>query len=166
MPSGPPGAGFPYACNDGSFVGYLTLDLHIGKTGTLDTLVYSRKVAFGRCIETILNAAKFDVRSGTAFVLSFPIVFPKLPTSKQPCDAEQLKIDGTDAFQQGNFVAALAGFERSLACKWDQTVVPKAMLAACNAKNVAKAKFYFPKLSSAQQPSLVQRCLDSRVDPR
>ncbi|HEY5934029.1 MAG TPA: hypothetical protein VIU61_05335, partial [Kofleriaceae bacterium] len=99
------------ACNDGSFVGYLTLDLHIGKTGTLDTLVYSRKVAFGRCLETILNAAKFDVRSGTAFVLSFPIVFPKLAKpvmAKKPCDAMELTEKGTDAFMKGNFVAALA----------------------------------------------------------
>ncbi|HEY5933071.1 MAG TPA: hypothetical protein VIU61_00465, partial [Kofleriaceae bacterium] len=157
------------SCNDGSFAGTLTLDLNIGKFGKLDTLVFSKKVAFQRCIQAILNGVTFDVRSGTTFFLSFPIVFPKVATAataKTPCDAKLLEEKGTEAFMKGNFVAALASYERSLACKWDQKVVPKAMLAACNAKNVAKAKFYLPKLSPGQQAAVVQRCLDNRIDPR
>ena len=47
-----------------------------------------------------------------------------------------------------------------------QTLVPKVVLAACNSKNLGKAKLYYPKLSTTQQPSIVQRCLDNKIDPR
>lgn len=159
------------ACNDGSFSGTLTLDLHIGKTGKLDTLVYDRKVAFGRCIEITLDAAKFDVRSGTTLVLRFPIAFPKparppAKTTARPCDASELEVKATEAFSRGLYPAALTGFERALACKWTQPVVAKAMLAACHVKNEGKARQFWPKLSPTQQPMLLQRCLARGIDPR
>ncbi|HEY5933223.1 MAG TPA: FHA domain-containing protein [Kofleriaceae bacterium] len=92
------------------------------------------------------------------------------PGSAKPppeaCDAEALKVQGSDAFQSGSFGQAVTHFEKSLACKYDQTVVPKLVLAACNSKNLAKAKLYYPKLSTGQQAGMVQRCLDNKIDPR
>jgi hypothetical protein len=82
------------------------------------------------------------------------------------CDAEAFKIQGTEAFQSGAFGTAVDLYERSLTCRFDQTIVPKLVLAACTSKNQAKAKLYYPKLSTSQQPSIVQRCLDNKVDPR
>jgi hypothetical protein len=153
------------ACNDGSFAGTLTIDLHIEKTGKLATLVYSRRVAFERCLETILGAAKFDVRSGTPLVLSFPLAFPR-PAKPTVCDAMKLRSQGIDSFQGGMFGEALVRFERALACKWDQRIIPMAMLAACHSKNLAKARQYYPQLSEAQKSPIVMRCLDNNIDPR
>jgi tRNA A-37 threonylcarbamoyl transferase component Bud32 len=82
------------------------------------------------------------------------------------CDAAALTMQGRDAFQSGNFSAAITLLESSLACRFDQGVVPQLVLAACTAKNQAKAMRYYPKLSTAQQPSIVQRCLDNKIDPR
>ena len=87
-------------------------------------------------------------------------------TPDPACDAEALKVQGTEAFQSGSFPTAVGLFEKSLSCKFDQTVVPKLVLAACTSKNLAKARLYYPKLSTSQQPSIVQRCLDNKIDPR
>jgi pSer/pThr/pTyr-binding forkhead associated (FHA) protein len=91
------------------------------------------------------------------------------PGSAQPpqaCDAGALTVQGRDAFQSGNFQSAVKLFEQSLSCKFDQGVVPQLVLAACTSKNLAKARQYYPKLSTSQQPSIVQRCLDNKIDPR
>ena len=130
--------------------------------------MFDRKVAFQQCLVTIMEATRFELRAKTTIALDgFSLVFPKLAArTGTVCDAEALKIKGTEAFQNGQFVRSLAWFERSLACKWDQTVVPKAVLAACHSKNRNKARQYYPKLSSSQMPSIVQRCLDLGIDPR
>ena len=156
------------ACNDGSFTGTLAFDIKIDATGEIERLVFHRKVAFQQCLVTILNGTKFEVHAKTTIALDgVSVVFPKLAArTVTVCDAEALKVKGTTWFQNGQYVQALASFERSLACKWDQTVVPKAMLAACSSKNLMKARQYYPRLSSAQMPSLVQRCLDHGIDPR
>ncbi len=90
-------------------------------------------------------------------------------SSKPPpeaCDAEALKVQGTELFQSGSYPSAIVAFEKSLNCKYDQTVVPKLVLAACASKNLSKARLYYPKLSSNQQAGMVQRCLDNKIDPR
>ncbi|MEJ7602495.1 MAG: FHA domain-containing protein [Kofleriaceae bacterium] len=82
------------------------------------------------------------------------------------CDAEALKLQGRDAFQSGSYPQAVKLFEQSLSCKFDQSLVPSLVLAACNSKNTAKAKMYYPRLSTGQQASIVQRCLDNKIEPR
>ena len=83
------------------------------------------------------------------------------------CDAEATKTQGVDAFQSGNFPTAVKLFEQSLGCKFDQSVVSKLVLAACNSKNLVKARQYYPRLPAGQQQAgIVQRCLDNKIDPR
>jgi hypothetical protein len=156
------------ACNDGSFTGKLGMDIKIDATGTIERLVFHRKVAFQKCLATILSATRFEIRAKTTISLDgFSLVFPKVVArTAAVCDADALHLKGNDAFQDGKFGESLLWFERSFACKADQRVIPKLMLAACTSKNLMKARQYYPRLSPAQAPSIIQRCLDHNIDPR
>jgi len=81
------------------------------------------------------------------------------------CDADALRQKGDDALQLGTDDAALKWFEMSMTCKPDPQLNRRIFLAACRAKNAAKAKAYFPKIASKDQTALSQLCIRNGIDP-
>jgi len=82
---------------------------------------------------------------------------------KPDCDADVLRQRGEEQSQMGMHAAALTAFEQSLRCKHDGGVIKRAYMAACNSKNTSKAKYYFNKLSAADQPRLSQMCIRNGI---
>jgi hypothetical protein len=76
-----------------------------------------------------------------------------------PCDASATAKKGDDYLSNGMDVAALAQFEKSLACKADIAVTKKALLAACRSKNEAKARTHYKTIPSSMQSNYTQICL-------
>ncbi len=85
-----------------------------------------------------------------------PIERPPAPAS---CDADALRQKGDDHLATGMSAAALAAFEKSMQCRPDPGLVPKAYAMACRTKNVAKAKLYFARIPASKQTSLSQICV-------
>ncbi len=83
----------------------------------------------------------------------------KKKTATKTCDADAFTDKGDDYLANGMDTAALAQFEKALACGEDLSITKKALLAACRAKNVAKAKKLFPDIPVALQSSYSQICL-------
>lgn len=81
-----------------------------------------------------------------------------------PCDAAALKKKGDDYLGNGMDIAALAQFEASLNCKFDDGVVKTAFLAACRSKQPTKAKRYFAQLPASMASNYVQICLRYGID--
>jgi serine/threonine protein kinase len=89
---------------------------------------------------------------------------PDAPTKPLDCSdperIERLELAGDAAMGNGSFAIALASFEGVVKCK---NVMQKAYLAACRARNFAKAKAYYDKLG---RESLAQICMKEGFDPR
>jgi|GEM_PF-2094881 len=83
----------------------------------------------------------------------------KKKTATKTCDADAFTNKGDDYLSNGMDTAALAQFEKALACGEDLAISKKALLAACRSKNAAKAKTYLPDIPAAQQSSYSQICL-------
>ncbi|MBA3453768.1 MAG: FHA domain-containing protein [Deltaproteobacteria bacterium] len=82
-----------------------------------------------------------------------------MTVAKPDCDADALRAKGDDHLGTGMDAAALAAFEKSMACRPDPGLVRKAYMAACRSKNTAKAKQYFGRLPASMQGSLAQICI-------
>jgi hypothetical protein len=84
------------------------------------------------------------------------------PTSicADPAVVDDVEKKGDAALMNGSFAQALQNFELILKCK---NVLHKAYLAACRARNFAKAKIYFTRLG---KESLAQVCMKDGFDPR
>ena len=152
------------ACNDGSFAGTLKLAIQTRRDRTVMSIKLDPPVAFAACVERLVRRARFA--SGLAF--SYPIVFKKparVATAPGPCDAYALSAQGAEAFQSAQYAIALVIFEAAYACKPDAGVAAKTLLSACSAKNLAKARLWWSRVSTAR-PALLQRCLDHGIDPR
>lgn len=75
------------------------------------------------------------------------------------CDMDAFNTKGDDYLANGMDVAALAQFEKSLACAPDLTVTKKAFIAACRSKNEAKARKFAADVPVAQRSNYTQICL-------
>ena len=91
---------------------------------------------------------------------------PEATAAATPCDAKALGDEGRIAFEVGLFARAAWLFDASLRCKLDPATVPRAVLAACLAKDVELARTWWPKLASRQRSRILQRCADMKIDPR
>lgn len=80
-------------------------------------------------------------------------------TVKPDCDADVHRQKGDDHLGTGMDAAALAAFERSMSCRPDPGLIPKAYMAACRSKNAPKAKMYFSRLPASRQIPLSQICI-------
>lgn len=125
----------------------------------------------GDCVAQVLRDARFpETDDGGSF--TYPFVFDadggRLGSPVQPppgdCDADALKQKGMDQFNLGQHAAALVQFEAALRCKPSSELFRLAVMAACNSKNSAKAKYYFPKLSSIDQQRLQIICIRNAVE--
>jgi hypothetical protein len=75
------------------------------------------------------------------------------------CDAMASRTRGEELSNTGMHAAALEAFEESLACAPSPEVMRRAFMAACNSRNVAKAKQYYAGLSEQDRSRLSQICI-------
>lgn len=87
------------------------------------------------------------------------------PPPRPACDPDGPADEATTAMSNGDYAGALAGFERSLACRHDPALISSAFIAACGVKDLARAKVYWKQLPARRQ-TLLQRCLSNDIDPR
>ena len=80
------------------------------------------------------------------------------PASAPTCDASALHDQGVHDVNLGQYAAALSAFEQSLACKSSPDTIRLAYLAACQSKNVPKARAYLGKLPVQQQAAMKMIC--------
>jgi hypothetical protein len=90
---------------------------------------------------------------------------PRPPTSPANCDNTWIE-KGDAAYANGQFALALMNYEASLKCNPTATLFPKAFASSCRSRNATKAKFYYSKLSAAQQSSFAQICMREGIDPK
>ena len=88
------------------------------------------------------------------------VTVAKTPDQPPPvaCDADALRDKGQDHLQTGMDAAALAAFEASMKCRPDAGLLRLAFMAACRSRNVAKARYYYPRLPTATTAGIVQIC--------
>ena len=72
---------------------------------------------------------------------------------------------GDEQLATGMPAAALASYEESLACAHDVAVVKRAYMAACNIKNVTKARRYCAALPTSDKPRFEQTCICHGIAP-
>lgn len=79
------------------------------------------------------------------------------------CDADALREQGTEDEGLGRHAAALKAFEASLACKPDAHTVELALMASCNARDVAKARTFWKQMKPDRREKLVMVCTRSGI---
>jgi hypothetical protein len=109
-------------------------------------------------VAEVMRGLQFPASQGLTF--DYPIVLE----GTTGCDADELKEAGMRFINMGQHAAALEKFEASLRCKQDPYVVSLAFMEACTAKNSAKARVYWPKLTSEQQKKFAIMCTRNGVD--
>jgi pSer/pThr/pTyr-binding forkhead associated (FHA) protein len=107
-----------------------------------------------RCVPVVATNPNPGPGSGSQTVVTPP-----------PCEFADAVKRADDFVTNGNHGAALKAYKQALKCKYDGTVLSKAFVAACNAKDVVEAKAMFPKLPPERQNSLSQACLRYGIDP-
>ncbi|MGE5186446.1 MAG: hypothetical protein ACM31C_30530 [Acidobacteriota bacterium] len=113
--------------------------------------------SLGACVAALMLGIHFPAtKTGGAF--SYPFVFD----GKPGCDADALDEKARQAESVGQHATALASFEAAIACKPSDRRYQLAFMAACNAANVAKAKFYYPKVL-ANRHELAQMCVRNGI---
>jgi ABC transport system ATP-binding/permease protein len=83
------------------------------------------------------------------------------PPPAQTC--QQLIDAGTAANAQSDNVNALKDFEKAYTCKPDAHVLSLTFMAACNAGNVNRARYWWKKLSSDEQTHDVIICVRAHI---
>lgn len=149
------------ACDDGSYRGTISARLQVAPDGTVaDVQLQSSGTRVHACVERALGAARFDVtKHGGTLTWSFQFdADPPAPRPGPSCDADQPDRQGRDRFAAGQYAAALALFERSLACKPDPAVVLRATLAACHSSNTGRAARYYARLSARLKRQAAAAC--------
>lgn len=81
------------------------------------------------------------------------------PAPVATCDAALLTQKGDDHLSNGQDAAALASFEKSLACKQDTAVSRKAFMSACRAKNRSSAQKHYASIPTNMRSALAQICI-------
>jgi tetratricopeptide (TPR) repeat protein len=118
----------------------------------------------GQCVAGVMKSAVFPAANELA-TFSVPFVFPSpIPPSPANCDAKAAREAGDQAMAEGKHAEALAHYETAAKCVADPTYVRLAFVAACNAKNSAKAKRYFAKLTQGERDKYRVVCIRNSVD--
>ena len=120
--------------------------------------------ALGQCVADVVKTAVFPAANELA-TFNIPFVFPTpVPPPPPTCDGKAEREKGDDAMAQGKHAAALAHYEAAARCVADPLYVRLAFVAACNAKNQAKAKLYFGRLSQGERDKYRVICIRNSVD--
>lgn len=81
------------------------------------------------------------------------------PPTCTAAEAEEMAERGRNDYQEGRWVAALAAFESALRCKPDAQWIQRSFMAACQAKNVAKAAVYYKRMSTTAREQAKSICI-------
>jgi hypothetical protein len=79
------------------------------------------------------------------------------------CDAEAFKDKGINDLTTGQYAAALAQFEAAIRCKPDPRGYQLAYMAACNSRNVTKARTYYRRLSPDARARFAVMCIRNNI---
>lgn len=82
---------------------------------------------------------------------------------RQSCDVDALVADGNNRMATADHVGALAKYEEAIACKPQARLYQLAFMASCDVPNATKAAQYWAKLSSADQPRVLQMCVRNGI---
>ncbi|MGN6103548.1 MAG: hypothetical protein ACTHU0_00345 [Kofleriaceae bacterium] len=83
--------------------------------------------------------------------------------SQLACDAAAPFDRGAQAHAKGDNAGALAWFEQSLACKEEPKVRQRALLSACNARNLARARHHYARLTQVQRDQALVSCVRNGI---
>lgn len=116
--------------------------------------------SLGKCVADVMKTAVFPA-ANEATTFAYPFVFP---APKVACDGKAEREAGDDAMARGAHAEALDHYEAALKCAVDPTYERLAFVAACNARNPAKAKKYFGRLPQAERDRYRVICIRNNVD--
>ena len=105
-----------------------------------------------------------QIRELQALLEQQQVAGPAPTAAKTTCDFDALVDKGNDQFGIGLHAAALVSWEQANACKSDQSVIRKIVMAACNAKNAPKAKEYYAKVTPSFRSNVMQICVRNGID--
>jgi hypothetical protein len=81
------------------------------------------------------------------------------------CDVTALTQKGMANEQIGQHAAALVSFEMAIRCQPSTRLYEMSFMAACNAKSVSKASYYWKKLPGPSSGALQQICMRNGISP-
>jgi hypothetical protein len=147
----------------------LTLQIKIAPNGEVTSVLDARhnppaaQAELVKCVSRVVGELKFPPSpDGDAVNYSFAFAFAGAKTLP-PCDANTLVERGTDGEAMGAHAAALVSFESAYQCKADLHTASLAFMAACNARNLAKARQWWTKLPEPQRDRLFQLCVRNGI---
>ena len=83
--------------------------------------------------------------------------------SSAPCDADALAEKAKELFTAGSLVPALAAYDAAIACRPDPGLIQKALVVACNLRNLAKAKSYWKRIAPSMRPPMLNICIRNGI---
>jgi hypothetical protein len=84
-------------------------------------------------------------------------------TSPAACNPDLLADKARDLFTAGSLVPALAAYDAAIACRPDPGLIQKALVVACNLRNLAKAKSYWKRISPAMRGVMINICVRNGI---
>jgi ferric-dicitrate binding protein FerR (iron transport regulator) len=139
--------------------GKVKVHVHVAPDGrvTEATISATPTPELGACVASVMQGAVF-AKTDTGGTFLYPFVFT---APSGPCDADALENKARELVAVGQHADALQKFERALQCKPTQERWQLAFMEACNLKSVAKAKYYYAKISNPDR--LVQLCIRNGI---
>jgi tetratricopeptide (TPR) repeat protein len=74
------------------------------------------------------------------------------------CNAEALSEKALAHYRLNQLAESLASFEAAYTCKPSPTLLQRALVIACNLRNMAKAKAYWKRLSLEMRTRVLSTC--------
>ena len=128
------------------------------------TLFDVHKKVVERSVTEVVPASEASGAALQGYAKKLYIKLTGGPSDTTTCNVKALEDQGVDAMGNGKHAAALALFEKALACKpGSDRVVKLAFMASCSAKTVDKARTYWRQLAPNEQATLLQMCLRSGI---
>jgi pSer/pThr/pTyr-binding forkhead associated (FHA) protein len=123
------------------------------------------KQANGTLPKSVIEGAKKKVPcTAVVAIKDNPKDNPKETPKPDPCAGiDETSQKAMDAFSGNSPEKALPLFEAVFKCKGDASTMKLVFASACKAKNVAKAKAYWKKMSSSLQGSVAGFCVDRGI---
>lgn len=162
------------ACDRGPGRDPLEATLQVAADGSVRDAVVApasddRSECFVRALRTARFVAKGSARELRHVIEALPV--PKsapaaasASTANAPsCNASPLEARGKELFEAGKYAAAVTAFERAIACVDDPVTRQRALIAACNAKLLPRARAHYAALSPARRTQVLPVCVRNGI---
>ncbi len=140
--------------------GVVKVRVHVQPDGVADEVTdeTTPDEDLGMCVAGAVNQARYpQTKNGGSF--NYPFKFD----GKPPCDADALDEKARMDEAVGQHAAALANFEAAIKCKPTDRLYSLAFMAACNAANLSKARYYYAKVPAGSRKNLEQMCVRNGI---